>query len=76
MLTQINRKHFSCVTDARAIGNDPKGPKIEKSQSHLKFSVSLAFFNLGLQNFKFGLQNSPHKKKRGLVGSSLEIFNI
>ena len=46
----------------------PKGPKIEKIQSRLKFSIPLEHFNLDIQN-------SP-QKNRGLVGGALENFNL
>ena len=39
-----------------------------KFQSRLKISISL-------ENFNLDLQNSP-QKNRGLVGGSLEIFNL
>ena len=52
----------------REICTFPKGPKIEKIQSHLKISISIESFNLDLQN-------SPQKKS-GLVGGSLELFNL
>ena len=49
------------------IARFPKGPKIEKIQSRLKFSISLEIFNPDLQN---------SNKNRGLVGGSLEMFNL
>ena len=45
----------------------PKGQKIEKNQSLLKFSISLEIFNPDLQN---------SHKNWGLVGGPLEIFNL
>ena len=46
----------------------PKGPKIEKNQSRLKISISIENFNPGPSEFP--------TKTRGLVGGSLEIFNL
>ena len=52
----------------------PKGPKIEKIQSWLKFSISLEMFNLDLQNFpqKIG----PWWVARLKFSISLENFKI
>ena len=52
---------------------NPKGPKIEKIQSRLKFSISLGNFNpdWDVQSWP---SEFPTKKIRGLVGGSLEIF--
>ena len=44
----------------------PKGPKIEKFQSRLKFSISLEKFNLAW-NFQSWRSEFP-TKNRGLVG--------
>ena len=51
----------------------PKGPKIEKIQSRLKFSISLEIFNLNLQNFppKIGVWWVARLK----FSISLETFN-
>ena len=46
----------------------PEGPKIEKFQSRLKFSIEI-------ENVSLDLHNSP-TKNWGLVGGSLEIFNL
>ena len=53
---------------------NPKGPKIEKFQSRLKFSIPLEKFQSRLK-FSIRTFRSPHKN-RGLVGGSLEIFNL
>ena len=50
----------------------PKGPKIEKIQSRLKFSISLEIFNLDLK-FSISTFRIPTKIS-ALVGGSLEIF--
>ena len=52
----------------------PKGPKIEKIQSRLEFSILLEIFNLAW-NFQSRPSEFP-TNNRGLVGGALEIFNL
>ena len=52
----------------------PKGPKTEKNQSRLKITISLENFQSRLK-FSILTFRIPHKN-RGLVGGSLEIFNL
>ena len=59
----------------------PRGPKIEKNQSRLKFSISLEKFEISLEIFNLGLLNSPTKiggwwVARLKFSISLEIFNL
>ena len=48
---------------------NPKGPKIENSQSRLKL------FSISIENLKSWPSEFP-TKNRGLVGGALEIFNL
>ena len=70
---QISGPNNICFQDVGQ-GGHPKGPKIEKIQSQLKFSIPLENFNLAW-NFQSRPSEFPHNKK-GLVGGALEIFNL
>ena len=54
---------------------NPKGPKIEKIQSRLKFSISIDFFQSRLKFFNPRPSEFP-TKNRGWAGGSIENFNL